>query len=450
MKEGGLGAPVRHPHFWDTPDFVDEQKIDEEMRRVFDVCHGCRRCFSLCDSFPRLFDLIDNSPTGELDGVESKDFQSVVDACTLCDLCFMAKCPYVPPHEFNLDVPHLMLRYRYARRQKGEVDRVQDELIKTDRNAALSMPLAPLVNWASKVDNKLTRPVMEKVLGIHRDAAIPTYAPTTWVRTAQANPIPVNEEAPGFGKKAVIFATCLCNYNNPSLGVSIQRLLHHNGVQTEVVYPGCCGMPHLESGDLHKVTQNALHIAEALLPWLNKGYEVIAPVPSCALMLKGEWPLIFPENEAVSRLSQATWDVAHYLMSLHKTVGLTPGLNPLATKKVTMHIACHVRAQNIGHKSAELLRLIPNLEVDVIERCSGHGGSWGMMVDNFEIALKVGKPVARQAQSFGNQTVLSECPLAAAHIIQGLERLEEGGDAVFVSAHPLQILAQSYGLEGKS
>ena len=112
MSEGSLEAPERHPIPWQDPDFYNEEKLDEELRRQFDVCHGCRRCHNLCDSFPRLFDLIDEAESMELDTVDSKDFKSVVDACTLCDMCFLTKCPYVPPHEFNLDLPHLMLRYR--------------------------------------------------------------------------------------------------------------------------------------------------------------------------------------------------------------------------------------------------------------------------------------------------------------------------------------------------
>ncbi len=114
MREGGLGAPVRHPIDWQDPDFTDAGQIDAELRRVFDICHGCRRCFNLCDAFPTLFDLIDESVTGELDSVDSAGFKKVVDACTLCDMCFMVSCPDVPPHEFDLDFPHLMLRARAA------------------------------------------------------------------------------------------------------------------------------------------------------------------------------------------------------------------------------------------------------------------------------------------------------------------------------------------------
>src|SRR5436305_10723005 len=168
MTEGSLDAPTRHPLAWTDPEFADPAKLDAEMRRVFDICHGCRRCFNLCDSFPRLFDLIDATPSGELDGVKTEDFSRVVEACTLCDLCFMTKCPYVPPHEFNLDFPHLMLRHRAVEQHKGKGSPMVRALTETDRNGRLASAVAPLANWAADTANTLTRPVLEKVAGVHR------------------------------------------------------------------------------------------------------------------------------------------------------------------------------------------------------------------------------------------------------------------------------------------
>ncbi len=208
MREGSLEAPIRHKLDWNNPDFYDMEKIDAEMRRIFDICHGCRRCFNLCDSFPRLFDLVDAAPSEELDTVDSKDFKPVVDACTLCDLCYMTKCPYVPPHEFNLDFPHLMLRYRAAERKQGHVDAIGDQLSQTDRNGKLAGLVAPIANWASDRSNGLTRPIMEKVADIHRDAELPKFNAKTLVALAKAEPAVANTAAPGFGKrKAAIYAT---------------------------------------------------------------------------------------------------------------------------------------------------------------------------------------------------------------------------------------------------
>src|SRR5689334_9457931 len=184
MREGSLEPPVRHPIAWQDPDFYDMAKIEAEMQRIFDICHGCRRCFNLCDAFPRLFDLIDNSATGELDAVPVEDYRHVADACTLCDMCFMTKCPYVPPHEFDLDFPHTMLRYRAVEHKEGKVRWAREELGKTDRNGELAKFVAPLANWASDRDNALTRPVLEKVADVDRNAELPRYNGRTFAMRA--------------------------------------------------------------------------------------------------------------------------------------------------------------------------------------------------------------------------------------------------------------------------
>jgi glycerol-3-phosphate dehydrogenase subunit C len=442
MREGSLDAPTRHPLAWKDPDFADPVKLDQEMRRVFDICHGCRRCFNLCDSFPRLFDLIDQSPSEELQEVKSEVFADVVEACTLCDLCFMTKCPYVPPHEFNLDFPHLMLRYRYAQRAQGKSEGMAEELAKTDRNGKLGGAVAPIANWAVERANKLTRPLMEKVADVHRDAALPKFHGKTFAMQAKSQPPAVNREAPAFGRKAVLYATCFVNYHNPGIGMAARAVLALNGVESEVVYPRCCGMPQFEQGDLAKVAERARSVSETLLPWIEKGYDVVALVPSCALMLKFEWPLVVPGDANVRKLSEATFDVSEYIVDIAKREGLAPGLKPVEGG-VALHIACHARAQNMGQKAAEMLRLIPGADLTVIERCSGHGGSWGVRKENFDIALKIGKPVARTAKESGKRQVASECPLAGAHILQGIEKL--GGSPPEHAPHPIEIFARAYG-----
>ncbi len=443
MSEGSLEAPVRHPIPWKDPDFYDEAKLDDELRRVFDICHGCRRCFNLCDSFPKLFDLIDDSETGELDSVDSGDFKPVVDACTMCDMCFMTKCPYVPPHEFNLDFPHLMLRYRAIEQKKGKVPFGAKQLTQTDRNGEIASKVAGLANWASKCGNALTRPAMEATLGVHRKAKLPAFASLPF--TEQTDVPAVNTSAPAHGRKAVLYATCFANYNNPDIGKAARAILAKNGVETEVVYPRCCGMPQLEQGDIAAVAESAKSTAEDLKPWIEKGYDVIALVPSCALMLKFEWPLIVPDDDDVKVLSAATSDITEYIVSIAKKEGLADGLGAL-DGGVAVHISCHSRAQNMGQKAAEMLRLIPDLKLDVIERCSGHGGSWGIMKENFDVGLKVGKPVARKAGDAGAKYVLSECPLARDHIVQGIEMLDKPTDGIEEMQHPVEVFARAYGI----
>ncbi len=448
MREGGLDAPIRHPIDWNDPDFTDVDKIEAELRRVFDICHGCRRCFNLCDAFPTLFDLIDESESGELDTVASADFGGVVEACTLCDLCFMVKCPYVPPHEFDLDFPHLMLRARAAQLHRGEAGKLNAQLARTDRNGKLARLAPGLANWASRTGNNLTRPVMEKVLGIHREAALPKFHGRTFVQRAKKAKPELNAEAPGFGRKAVLFATCFVNYNNPAIGEASRFVLARNGVGTEVVYPSCCGMPHLERGDIAKAAEAARRVAGEMAPWIDRGYAVIALTPSCALMLKFEWPLILPNDAGVKTLSEAAYDIAEYVVDIAKTEGLAEGLKPLAGG-VALHLACHARAQNMGAKAAEMLRLLPEADLALIERCSGHGGSWGVMKEHFETALKVGRPAARQAAQSGKAYLASECPLAALHLLQGVARQDaESGPGAGTAYHPIELFARAYGFEG--
>lgn len=446
MREGSLDAPIRHKIDWKNPDFYDEEKLDEELRRVFDVCHGCRRCFNLCDSFPKLFDLIDESETEELDSVSSEDFKPVVDACTLCDMCFMTKCPYVPPHEFNLDFPHLMLRYRAVEKKQGKDKFVPRQLSKTDRNGKLAAPVAPLANWATNTSNGLTRGLMESTLGIDRHAALPEYQSKSLEKRARENPLQVNADAPAYGRKAVIYATCFGNYNKPHIGEATRQVLAKNGVETEVVYPGCCGMPLMEQGDLAGVTENAASVSKELCSWIDKGYDVIALVSSCALMLKFEWPLLAPDDEQVKKLSQATYDVSEYIVDIAKKEGIVEEMEPLGDN-VSMHLACHARAQNMGAKGAEMLRLIPKTRVAIVERCSGHGGSWGIMKGNYETALKVGKPAAKTALTSKAGFIASECPLAAEHLMQGIEKLDAEAAETKTASHPIELIAKAYGFD---
>ena len=449
MREGSLEAPTRHTIDWDNPDFYDRDKLEAEMHRVFDICHGCRRCFNLCDSFPRLFDLADNSATGELDAVDKKEYGKVAEACTLCDLCFMTKCPYVPPHAFNVDFPHLMLRHRAVELREGKVPWVRRQIVEMDRTGKLAGSVAPLTNWATRVDNGLTRPVMEKIVGFDRRAELPKFHGKTFAMRAKASAPQINDKAPGFGRKAVLYATCFVNYNNPDIGEATRAVLAHNGVATEVVYPGCCGMPKLEQGDLASVANSARKVAETLAPYIEQGYDVVALIPSCALMMKFEWPLILPGDDSIKRLAQATFDVSEYVVEIARDTGLAPGLQKLPGG-VTLHLACHARAQNMGAKAAEMLRLLPESDLAVIERCSGHGGSWGAMKENFDVALKMGKPVARQAAKNGKAFLASECPLAATHIRQGMEALGDESKPPDRAFHPIELFAQAYGLLGST
>jgi glycerol-3-phosphate dehydrogenase subunit C len=362
----------------------------------------------------------------------------------------MTKCPYVPPHQFALDFPHLMLRYRAAELKKKGLGFAERRLAETDRNGRLGARIAPLANWASKTGNSLTRPILEKATGIDRRAELPKFHSDTLLARAAKSPPQVNRAAPAFGRKVVLYATCYANYNEPRIGEAAQIVLAKNGVETEIVHPACCGMPKLERGDLAAVAAVAREVSAALLPWMDKGYDVIALIPSCALMLKFEWPLISPKDEAIKRLAEATFDISEYIVDIARKEGLAPGMKPL-DGGVALHIACHSRAQNMGQKGAEMLRLIPNSELTVMERCSGHGGSWGVMKGNFEVAMKIGKPVMRQAAKSGKRYIASECPLAGMHLAQGAAASDGAPEAPAMErvGHPIELMARAYGLEGE-
>jgi glycerol-3-phosphate dehydrogenase subunit C len=447
-KEGSLDAPTRHPIAWREEEFTDAAALDKEMRRVFDICHGCRRCFNLCDSFPRLFDLVDEQPD-EMHGVKSEDFAGVVEACTLCDMCFMTKCPYVPPHEFQLDFPHLILRARAAEAKQGKTNFTQQQLAEMDRNGTLARFASPVINWAGAKGNSLTRPVMEAVAGIDRTAELPKFHTKTFVSADRGDPIKANAAAPAHGKrKAALYATCFVNYNKPDTGLAARAVLNHIGIETKVAYPGCCGMPFLEQAELERVAANAAKVSKELVKLIDDGYDIVALTASCGLMLKFEWPLIVPENADVKRVAAATFDIDEYVVDVAKKDGLPDGLNPLP-EGVTVHLACHARAQNMGPKAAEMLRLIPNTPVDVIERCSGHGGTFGVVKPTHDLAVKVGRPVFRTAKTQNRGHIASDCPLAAQHIVQQVSEMIEkdgGTPKVREPEHPIQILARAYGL----
>ena len=438
--EGSLEAPTRQIIDWQNPDFADPVKLDEEMRRVFDICHGCRRCFNLCDSFPRLFDLIDSSPAEDVEHLKSEDFKPVVDACTLCDMCFMTKCPYVPPHPFMLDFPHLMLRHRFVEARQGHGDFTQTQLAEMDRNGTMARIASPVINWASKKGNGLTRPLMEKVARIDRDATLPQFHSRTFVSQARGDNLQPNPAGPAHGKrKAALYATCFVNYNKPSTGMAARAVLNHLGVETKVSYPGCCGMPFLEQAALERVASNAAKVSKELVKLIDEGYDIVALTASCGLMLKFEWALICPDNPDVKKLAEHTYDIDEYVVDVMKKDGVPPAMTPLP-EGVTVHLACHARAQNMGPKAAEMLRLIPETPVDVIERCSGHGGTFGVVKPTHQVGVKVGRPVFRAANMQKRGHIVSDCPLAAQHIVAHTDTW------VTEPEHPIQIMARAFGL----
>jgi glycerol-3-phosphate dehydrogenase subunit C len=200
----------------------------------------------------------------------------------------------------------------------------------------------------------------------------------------------------------------------------------------------------LEQGEVADVARRAKEISAALKVEIDAGRDIIALVPSCALMLKFEWPLIVPDDPNVKAVARATYDVAEYIVEIAKKEGLAPGLSAVPGG-VALHLACHARAQNMGAKGAEMLRLIPETEVSVIERCSGHGGSWGVKKENFAIATKFAKQTVKRVADSKKTYLASECPLAGKHLAQGMETVDPTSPQVEQSFHPIQIFAKAYG-----
>jgi glycerol-3-phosphate dehydrogenase subunit C len=439
-REGSLEAPIRHPIDWKSPDFYDEGKLDAELHRVYDICHGCRRCVSLCTAFPTLFDLVDESKTGEVDGVDKKDFAKVVDQCYLCDLCYMTKCPYVPPHQWNVDFPHLMLRAKAVRYKKGEV-RMRDRILSsTDAMGKLAaIPVvAQTVNALN--GNGAARALMQKVIGVHKERRLPPYSPSKFRSGASASrphAVKDSERTPG---KVAIFATCYVNYNEPGIGYDLIKLLEHNEIPYVIVEKeACCGMPKLELGDLDAVARLKLVNIPPLVRLAREGYAILTAVPSCTLMFKSELPLLFPGDAEVRRVSEAMFDPFEYLVLRHKD-GLLKTDFKQSLGRVSYHIPCHSRVQNMGQKTREALQLVPQTTVNTVERCSGHDGTWGVKSEYYANSMKIGRPVFKAMAASDPDYISSDCAIAARHIQQGM------GESRAKREHPLTLLRIAYGL----
>jgi Fe-S oxidoreductase len=451
QREGNLEAPTRHPVEWKHPDYYDEAKCFHELERIFDICHGCRRCVSLCHSFPTLFDLVDEGKTGEVDGVDRQDYWKVVDQCYLCDLCYMTKCPYVPPHQWNLDFPHTMLRAKAIKFKKGEVKAGDRFLASTDVHGQFAG--IPVVVQAVNAINRTSfaRNTMESALGVDKKAWMPELATRRFrwsARKSGSQEVKDGERTPG---KVAIFSTCYVNYNEPGIGHDLLKILEHNAIPYVIVEKEkCCGMPKFELGDLDSVEQHKNANIPVLVKYARDGFAILSAVPSCTLMFKQELPLMFPRDEDVQLVKEAMWDPFEYLVARHKD-GLLKTDFSQSLGQVSYHIPCHGRVQNIGRKTEEMLKLIGQhvtVTLNTVERCSGHAGTYGVKKPYHDIAMKIGKPVFKamgktNAQGKGPDVISSDCALAGHHIAQGMS---ENGLPAAALQHPLTLVRRAYGL----
>jgi Fe-S oxidoreductase len=441
-REGSLQAPTRHPLDWTNPEFYDEENLFGELERVYDICHGCRRCFSLCNAFPTLFDAIDESPTMELDGVPREVYWDVVDHCYLCDMCYMSKCPYVPPHEWNVDFPHLMLRAKAVKFKQGKV-RGRDRIL-TSTDAVGKLAGIPIITGIVNATNssKSGRKLLDKVLGVHPAAIVPQYhSKTLRKRLGEGSGEPRQAEpaGPTTGKVA-LFATCYGNYNEPGIGEDLAAVLAHNAIPLTLARKErCCGMPKLELGDLESVRAARDANIPELVRLVDDGWDIVAPIPSCVLMFKQELPLMFPGDADVARVRDAIYDPFEYLMLRHRHGKLKTDFKQ-QLGVIAYHVACHLRVQNIGLKTRDLLQLIPGTAVEPIERCSGHNGTYAVKKEYHETSMKICRPVISRVVRAEANYYSSDCPMAG-------HQIESGLDADNPPTHPLTLLRMAYGLE---
>lgn len=420
-------AAVERRIDWRAPEYYGEAPLTEEMERVFDICHGCRRCFNLCNSFPLLFDAIDESDTGELDSTPKSVYWEVAEQCYLCDMCYRAKCPYVPPHPFMVDFPRLMLRAKAQSWRKNGA-RLRDRVLARPRTVG-KLAGIPVVAGAVNALNRSApaRAALESLAGISRRAPLPEYRKGRGRRA--------RSRAEG---EVLVFATCYGDYNGPEIVDDLFAVLERNRISATMMRSeDCCGMPRLELGDLEGVEALMRKNIPELAAHARAGGAILAPVPSCALMFQQELPEMFPDNEDVRLVGEATRDPMHYLWLKHRSEGLNTDFRT-GLGKVMYHAPCHTQVQNFGLKTPDVLRLAPDTSVETIERCSGFDGVYGVRAESRAASEKIARAAIRSAEDSEWDHFTSDCPLAGRQILNGLDRTAD-------YRHPVSLLRQAYG-----
>lgn len=412
---------------------VDPVKLDRETLRIYEICEGCRRCFNLCSSFTTLLDRID-SYEGAVAKLTPDDHHRVVDECYYCKLCFN-HCPYTPPHQYDLDFPLLMVLWKKRLAAERGVRWRDRLLIMTDLIGRLGSLTAPLTNRL--LENRLVRRLLERLLGVHRERRVLHFARETfpaWFgrRGAPSRPAPV--------RKVALFSSCLVNYQATDVGKATVQVLEKNGVEVVLPEQRCCGMPSFDLGDDRAIGAAARANVDSLYPWVAQGYDVVVPTVSCSLMLKREYQEV-TSDEKTKRVAERTFDVCEYLMKMKKDGQLSTDFTH-KPGRVAYQVPCHLRDQNIGFKSKELMECA-GAHVDVIEKCSGHDGTWSAKTEFFPLSLVIAAKAVRAIEKAPADVVASDCPLAGLQLDQAGASAHAGGNA---SLHPIQIVRDAYGL----
>jgi len=447
----------------DDKRFWDKDVLDAELKRVFEICNGCRLCFNLCPSFPFMFEAIDAKDphraeaegalftvkaSGEaieeheaaehLKSVEvhtedvvgrmsEAEVRTTVDLCYNCKLCF-PKCPYVPPHEFAVDFPRLMVRAKIVRAADEGIGIRERVLGETDAVGKLMSKVAPIANAAQH--NAFNRMLMEHTIGVHRDRDLPSWHSETFVDWWENHHRGAFEpEKP----KVALFYTCYGNNNDPETPKAVIEVLEKNGCDVTVPAQRCCGMPFLDAGDLERCKEQAQANVASLIHAVEEGRKILSPGPSCTLLLKTEYPSLLKTPEAKA-VADAVMDVGDFFLQMLRKKQLSRAFKG-KMGKVAYHVPCHNKVQNIGFRGRELLKAT-GAEIEMVDRCCGMDGTWGMKKEYFQHSLNVAKKAIEDVKNAGDTaTVVTDCPLAGVQLTQGTGK---------PAYHPAKILAACY------
>jgi glycerol-3-phosphate dehydrogenase subunit C len=418
---------------FDSPKFKEPEAFRSETLRVYEICNGCRRCFNLCPSFDVLFRGIDEKD-GEVNALGQSVLNPVVDLCYYCKLCFN-HCPYCPPHKYDLDFPRLMIWGKHLKASEQPAGLRDRLLVDIDFMGRWGGMIAPLSNWALR--QSWVRWVLEKVMGIHRERLFPEFHRQSFANWFRRKPEPGKgkTQAPTIDKVA-FFYTCYVNRHDPEIGRASLQVLEKNRVEVICTEQECCGMPYFDIGDLETVRRKARANIKSLSAAVDAGYKIVAPMPTCSLMLKKEYPDLVPTDEA-RKVAANTYDLCEYLMKLEGQGRLAKDFVS-GPGKIAYQVPCHLRDQNIGLKSRDLMKLIPGATVEVIEKCSGHDGTFGVKKEYYDLSLKVGRKAFAAVEEAGSDAVTSDCPLSGMALTQSTGKK---------SVHPIQIIQEAYGLK---
>ena len=448
LEQGDLSSVAVE---WDKPDYWDQQSLDKELRRQYDVCNSCRLCFNLCPGFPKLFESFDKDEVdADPDKLTNDQVWEFVDLCYNCKLCFI-KCPYTPPHKFLIDIPKLVMRARAVEVKNEGVDLRDRMLSSPDEIGPLASRIAPLVNFANK--NRANRVMMEKTIGVHRDKILPNFHAETFERWFKRNigqatftSMLAEGLAGGVagggegGLKVALFHTCVVNYNEPRIGKAAVRALQKNNIEVcDPAGQSCCGMPYLDAGRVEEALRHFRDNVKLLLPYVRQGYDIVAPEPTCGMMLKKEYAdyLQGEDREQALEVSKRVYDLSEYMVRLNAQGRLSKDFK-VDVGKVAYHQPCHLKYQAIGAKSLELLRIAGAQVVFIDKGCSGHDGTWAMKKEYFDLAQRVARGLTRGVNESNADIVATDCSLAGLQIQQGTGR---------VTIHPIEVLAKAYGIE---